>query len=124
MREAAGNNAEAGRVIEAAVTRAAEVAADMATASDVAAMRAIRQAAVLGPEATAATIQSFANFAGLRSGCDGAACGFGCGAGCAGGCLIGGIALVGFGAAGGTAGGAGTAIVVGNTFTAEVPQRP
>jgi hypothetical protein len=107
------DNPEAAKITEVAVAKAEEVASSLATASDVAVMQSIRQAALCGPEAASATIHEFARFrVKAASDCPGSACGLGCGSGCLAGCLIGGVVLVGIGAAAGTGAGAGTSIAI------------
>jgi hypothetical protein len=95
-----------------AAEKATQAVKDARAAQDADAQEAIRKMASLESGQAVTVMQKMQVWAGARSSCNGAECGFGCGAGCATVC----IATEGLGtaiaAAGGTTGGSGASIAL------------
>jgi hypothetical protein len=105
------DNPDAGMAARLSAQRAAEAVKNALAQRDSVLQKALHKAAAAEPGELRRMITETISLAQAR-GCDGAICGFGCGVGCGGGCALTGFVTVGFGAAGGTAGGSGTSIVL------------
>ena len=100
-------NPDIAKIVKQGSTQAENAVRDFAAAETADIKKALTDAAKLAPGPAAARKQEISAWGRLNEGCDGTVCATACGIGCVGACFFA-PPLVGFGAAGGTAGGAGT----------------